>query len=131
MGQQMSALEKARKAAVEYKRQRALHEKKVTTAAGKFFRADAKLEAARQRVEDAEDARAAAIIDMLDLGESITTIAGLCGITDADVRVLQRRGRTTPQSGSDNSQNEQETESIDTSVSDSPTNSTDHDNAEG
>lgn len=91
----LSARERAREAANEYKRQQAAHAKQVAAAVAAYFRADAQATTARERLATADDARAAAIETMTALGESVATIAQLCGLDASEVRALRRHARVT------------------------------------
>lgn len=104
---QVNARERARQAASMYKRQQAIRAKQVAAAVAAYFQADQRAATALTKLAAAEDARADAINTLTSLGETIETIAGLCGIDAADVRALRRRARSNSKA-----------EEIETSVND-------------
>lgn len=89
----LNARERARRAANEYKRKQAERQKQVAATVAAYFRADSRAGAAREKLAAADEARAEAIAAMIELGESVETIAGLCGIDAAEVRALRRQAR--------------------------------------
>lgn len=93
----MSARARARQAKAELDAQRAEQDRLIVDAATEFYEAAEALVAAHAAAFAAEESRTASVVRLVELGQTETQIATLCGIPAKEVRELRRRAAAAKQ----------------------------------
>lgn len=94
----MSARARARQAKAELDVQRAEQDRLIVDTATEFYEAAEALVAAHAAAVAAEESRSTAVARLVELGQTDTQIATLCGIATKDVKELRRRAAAAKQS---------------------------------
>lgn len=94
----LSARARARQAKAELDVQRAEQDRLIVDTATEFYEAEEALVAAQAAAAAAEQARSTAVARLVELGQTDTQIATLCGIAAKDVKELRRRAAAAKQS---------------------------------
>lgn len=92
---QVSARERARKAKAILDAARKEQDRQVVEATTAYFEAADAVEAAQRAVAVAEAERAAAVVKLGELDQSVVEVAALCGITETEVRALRKKNATS------------------------------------
>lgn len=93
----MSARARARQAKAELDVQRAEQDRLIVDTATEFYEAAEALVAAQAAAVAAEESRSTAVARLVELGQTDTQIATLCGIAAKEVKELRRRAAATKQ----------------------------------
>ena len=91
----ISARERARAARAKLDAEERDHQKLVEDAVVSYYEGEDARDAAHEALAAAENARAAAVNVLSELGESVTRIASLTGLDATEVRKLKRTASTT------------------------------------
>src|SRR6478735_8524588 len=92
----MSARARARQAKAELDAQRTEQDRLILNAATEFYEAAEALAAAQAAAVTAEQQETVSVARLVELGQTDTQIATLCGIGIKEVRELRRRATPTP-----------------------------------
>ena len=91
----ISARERARAAKAKLDAEERDHQKLVEDAVVSYYEGEDARDAAHEALAASENARAAAVNVLSELGESVTRIASLTGLDATEVRKLKRTASTT------------------------------------
>jgi hypothetical protein len=89
-----SARTRAREAHARQLAERRNNDRKVEEAAIAFYEASDRAEQARHDLAAAERDQATSVARLGDLGQNVSEVAALCGITQGDVRTLRKLNQT-------------------------------------
>lgn len=99
MSKKVAARERARVAKAALDRRRVETDKAIVDATTDFYGAVDAVEEAQALVAAAEAEEVKAVARLAELGQSVSEISSLCGITETEVRALRRRAGRDSGSG--------------------------------